>query len=181
MFDYKETRADRVATLKRLFDIKPSAGFLIACADFEWTVRRVILAIGNSTTKEIREHEFVTLDSDHKLRYVCGLQKYKAIWKKEVAPLYECGDFDTFLNKNVKANTIQGYKKERRGNTWEILNTVFSLRNRLVHGVRSHVDDEISAFAFHFIVKCSDLLTEYAEKNGVPIYGKKLVRIKPRG
>ena len=60
MFDYKETRADRVATLKRLFDTETdksvgnSVGFLIACADFEWTVNRVILALGKDTTKFIR-------------------------------------------------------------------------------------------------------------------------------
>ncbi len=180
MFDYKETRDDRKKTLDLIFNTDQSAGFLIACADFEWTVKRVILAIGKSTTKEIREHEFVTVDSDQNLRYVSSLPKYKAIWKREVASLYGDG-FDALLNQKVKANTIPGYKKERRGNTWEILDTVFSLRNRLVHGVRSHVGDEISAFAFHFMVKCSDVLTEYAEKKGVSIYGKKLVRIKPRG
>ena len=56
MFDYKETRADRVANLNRLFENDEGVGILIACADFEWTVNRVVLALGTSTTKFIREN-----------------------------------------------------------------------------------------------------------------------------
>ena len=56
MFDYKETRADRVANLNRLFENDKGVGILIACADFEWTVNRVVLALGTSPTKFIREN-----------------------------------------------------------------------------------------------------------------------------
>ena len=56
MFDYKETRADRVANLNRLFENDEGVGILIACADFEWTVNRAVLALGYNPTKFIREN-----------------------------------------------------------------------------------------------------------------------------
>ena len=45
-----------MANLNRLFENDKGVGILIACADFEWTVNRVVLALGTSTTKFIREN-----------------------------------------------------------------------------------------------------------------------------
>ena len=45
-----------MANLNRLFENDECVGILIACADFEWTVNRVVLALGTSTTKFIREN-----------------------------------------------------------------------------------------------------------------------------
>ena len=55
MFEINDGREKREELLDRIFNADPCAGFIIACMDFEWTVRRGIMALGQSTTMVIRE------------------------------------------------------------------------------------------------------------------------------
>jgi len=182
VFDYKETRADRVKTLNRLFDTDKSVGFLIACADFEWTVNRVVLALGKNTTKFIRNNRM----KDSGGHYVCGLDGYKELWKVEVEPLHHIHLpvlLDNGWNevKGVCVKTIPDYDPARSvGNVWEFLNRAFAIRSELIHGHRNRVKPATAIFMFNLVLECSRVLCEYAEKNNGAIYGKRIVRLKPR-
>ena len=181
MFNYKETRADRVANLKQLFKTDKSVGFLIACADFEWTVNRVMLALGKDTTKFIRNNRM----KDSKGHYVCGLDGYKELWKDEVEPLHHVnlpGLLDNGWRevKGVNVKNIDGYDARFVGNVWEFLNRAFAIRAELIHGNRNHVKPATADFMFNLVLECSRVLCEYAEKNNWSIYGKRIVRLKSR-
>ena len=54
MFLVADNRNDRDLLIKSYFDAEPAISILLAAADFEWTVRRAILALGKSPTKHIR-------------------------------------------------------------------------------------------------------------------------------
>ena len=188
MFNYKETRADREATLKRLFEtdtdksVGNSVGFLIACADFEWTVNRVILALGKDTTKFIRNNRMM----DSEGHYVCGLDGYKDLWKEQVEPLHHV-HLPVLLDngwkdvKGVNVKKLPDYDPARSvGNAWEFLNRAFAIRAELIHGHRNRVKSATANFMFNLVLECSRVLCEYAEKNNWSIYGKRIVRLKPR-
>ena len=53
MFSIYETREDREKLLHDLKELDPCVALVIAFLDFEWTVRRCILALGKSPTKDI--------------------------------------------------------------------------------------------------------------------------------
>lgn len=176
MFDYKETRADRVATLNRLFENDEGVGILIACADFEWTVNRVVLALGTNPTKFIRENRM----KDSKGHYVCSLDGYKYLWKVEVEPLHH-DLLPALLEKCVNIKKIPDYDATRSvGNVWEFLNRAFDIRAELIHGHRNSVKPSTANFMFNLLLACSGVLCDYAEDNNCSIYGKRIVRLKPR-
>ena len=174
MFEIYETRADRAQTLNRLFEVNQNAGFLIACADFEWTVRRVILALGEDTTKVIRTKEMSGDDG-----YVCGLKSYKTLWNKEVKSLHN-DELDDLLNRSVNVKDIPDYDARFTGSAWEFLDKAFGVRAQLIHGVRGHASSATSNFMFHLVRACTEVLCDYAEENNWSIFGKKIVKLKPR-
>ena len=142
MFEIYETRADRAQTLNRVFETNQNAAFLIACADFEWTVRRVILALGKDTTKVIRNEEMNGDDG-----YVCGLKSYKTLWNKEVKPLHD-DELSDLLNSSVHVKDIPDYDARFTGTTWEFLERAFKVRAQLIHGVRGHACPATANFMF---------------------------------
>lgn len=63
--------------------------------------------------------------------------------------------------------------------THDLLKYVYkTLRNTLIHGVRTSVRDDTAKFFFNFIVACSRALCSYAEEKGEPIYNRMIVRRK---
>lgn len=196
MFNIYETRENRVKLLQELKDLDPCVGLVIAFLDFEWTLRRCILSLGKSPTKEIRQEFAGTYSSGcettpqnlckNKKRCICGLDGYNKLWKKEVYSIYNIQLFD-FLKSKVKVTKIEGFDatkmkkltqvKNSYSNTDEFLKYVYKyLRNTLIHGARTNVQDDTAKFVFNFIIACSGALCDYAEQQGKSIYGKKIVR-----
>jgi hypothetical protein len=201
MFSINETRENRVELLKKLLDVDHCVALVIAFLDFEWTIRRCVMALGRSRTSVIRDKfsgkrplDFYCKDEtteqdmqEEKIRIyhpVSGLDKYNKIWTMEVLPLRKISLFD-LLKSRVKIRTIEGFdqnkfnKLKQIGNTDEFLKHVYRrFRHALVHGIRSDVEKETAKFVFNFIVACSGALCAYAEEQGKPVYGKKIVRRK---
>lgn len=170
-----------MANLNRLFENDECVGILIACADFEWTVNRAVLALGYNPTKFIRENRM----KDSKGHYVCGLEEYKELWKDEVKPLHKVS-LTELLEKGgmgiqgVNVKKIPDYDVTVKGNVWQFLNKAFDIRSQLIHGKRNGVEHATASFMFNLLLACSGVLCDYAEENNCSIYGKRIVRLKPR-
>ncbi len=204
MFSIYETRENREELLNKLLAVDPCVALVIAFLDFEWTLRRCTLALGKSPTSVIHKKfsgklpiNFYCKDKtteqdkqeENTREYpVCGLDGYKKIWTKEVLPIRKISLFD-LLKSRVKIVTIEGFdqdkfnqlkqKQSSIGNTDEFLIFVYGrFRNTLIHGIRPDVEKDTAKFVFNFIVACSGALCAYAEEQGKPVYGKKIVRRK---
>jgi len=201
MFNIYETRKDRDELLDKLKKLDPCVALVIAFLDFEWTVRRCILALGKSPTKDINAkfagelpikffREGKRVEQIEKARgngkFICGLEGYKELWTKEVLPVRKISLFD-LLKSKVKVEKIPEFDLEKLKllnvnesvlkNTDAFLKFVFKrFRNTLIHGVRSKVEEDTAKFVFNFMVACSRALCAYADEQGKSIYGKKIIR-----
>jgi hypothetical protein len=76
MFLVKDTIQKRHEKIRSFIEKEPVIAVLLSAADFEWTVRRVILACGSSPIRDLREHR------------LGGPPAYAKCWKKEVTPRF---------------------------------------------------------------------------------------------
>jgi hypothetical protein len=201
MFKIYETRENREELMKKILSEDPCVALVIAFIDFEWTVRRCILALGKSTTKDIRamfagkllkrsyrNDESTKFDRNSNNKFISGLQGYRGLWNAEVTENgHHC--LADILNSKVKVSNVEGFDNDKFNhiaknnssikNTDQLLTFVYkAFRNTLIHGVRTSVQDDTAKFFFNFIVACSRALCSYAEEKGEPIYNRKIVRRK---
>lgn len=201
MFKIYETRENREELMKKILSEDLCVALVIAFIDFEWTVRRCILALGKSTTKDIRamfsgnfsknfygNDESTKFDSNNNNKFISSLRGYNELWKAEVKVNGHDGLYD-ILDSNVKVSNVEGFDNDKFNHiaknnssiksTNQLLKFVYkSFRNKLIHGVRTSVRDDTAKFFFNFIVACSRALCSYAEEKGEPIYNRKIDRRK---
>ena len=150
MFLVDDTLSQRQS---RIRSYEPFVGVILAAVDFEWTVRRAILALGKSPTKQI--HDTVLI-------HCSGLDKYKEAWRLEVKP---------FTGKGLPEVIAD----------WQFFKEkAFSLRHRLVHGVSGSVTKQYAEERIESILRASKSIAEFAESFNEPIYGRVIRRLKPR-
>ena len=152
--DSQASRHDHIRSF--LNDESATIAVILAAIDFEWSIRRAILALGTSATKQIREVVFADLHG--------GYKDYADVWKREVA---------NWLGQSLSA-VIPHWSRLASKKDGAV-----RLRGQIVHGAqvavwanvaRPHVDDWLSA---------SVLLEGLAQKNQTSLY-KRIVRRKPR-
>lgn len=108
MFLVKDSSSSREEEIRQILIEDPSLAALLSVIHFEWTIRRSIIALGQSPNVEVRD----------KLNRCHGYDSYKDVWKDEVFP-----ETQLRLPKAVK--------------DWHGLVQAFRLRHRLVHGISS--------------------------------------------
>lgn len=145
--DTLESRQEMIASYG------PFVGVILAAVDFEWTVRRAILALGSGTTKEIRNKTF---------KGCFGLEFYKDKWKEEVTPL-------------------TGKRLDEIIPDWQYFREkAYPLRHRLVNGVEGSVTPQYASDRMKAILLASKSIADFAASLGEPIYGRRIIRKKPR-
>jgi hypothetical protein len=149
----KDTAESRHQLIRSFLRSDPMIAVILAAADFEWTIRRTILALGVSTTKEIKKQL--------EIERVAGLDRYRDFWKREVKPHLA----------NDLANVVPD---------WQALKEAFRFRNVLVHGISGTISVTYASRAVEAILLASEALVHYAENHKAPIYGKRIVRRKRR-
>jgi hypothetical protein len=123
---------------------------LLSVIDFEWTVRRAIIALGVEPTKDIR----LDLEGCH------GLDAYKKAWKKHVFPPTQHG-----LALVVPS--------------WAFLKKqVFPLRHKIVHGVSVRAGEAFAAERRDCALEASAAICNFASSRGVNLYQRLPVRTK---
>ena len=152
MFLVRDTIQSRDEKIRSFLDKESAIAVLLAAADFEWTVRRAILACGTSPMRELRERI---------LRACNGPRSYAQCWNKEVTPRFD---------KELK-NVIPD---------WEVFLKAFQLRHNLIHGVQGTTGVKYARKRVETIIAASKAIAEFAAENGAQIYSARIRRVKSR-
>jgi hypothetical protein len=152
---------------------------ILAAVDFEWTLRRVILACGNAKSKDILNRlmykslnqykkayfdlhkENISEDEEkrheNKIWSPSGLDAYKKMWKQEI-------------NGERLGSVLKNY---------ESLISAYDVRNRIAHGISVPIKREYASEVTKIFLVESKNLAEKSKKNGGNIFSK-IDRRKPR-
>lgn len=133
---------------------EPVIAILLAAVDFEWSVRRAIIALGTNSNRHIR---------DSVLRRCHGADAYKDAWKDEVK---------TRLGRSL-AEVVPN---------WEFIRTeAFVLRHQVVHGDKGLPSTKKTTESVEAFLVGSAAIDEFAKGQGIELFGKRLpVRHKAR-
>ena len=138
----RETRRRRIEAVARL---EPSIGFLAAVFDFEWMVRRTILALSACPTPLIRKH----FEKKH------GWSSYEEAWQ-----LYVRGGKKQHTPSLEQVLTDKGISKRS-------ISDAFGLRHPLVHGANGFIADNVALFNMNLLLSASDVLEMLLKSKGL--------------
>jgi len=149
MFYVNESREARHERLRSFQGKEIGIGVILAAVDFEWTVRRCIIACGQSPTKVLRTE---LLPTAH------GTKEYRHLWNREVFPA--CGA------------RLEDFVPD-----WEFVRkSAFPLRHRFIHGVIGSTEGEYARVRRDFLLAASAAICDYAQANGIDLYARLRVR-----
>lgn len=152
--DSQAQRHDRIRSF--LTDDSATIAVILAAIDFEWSVRRAILALGSSPTKHIREVVFTGFHG--------GYANYADAWKQEVA---------VWLKKSL-AQAIPHWSRLSNKKDGAI-----RLRGQIVHGAQVSVSADFARPRVEDWLTASTLLEALANEHKTSLY-KRIVRRTPR-
>lgn len=156
--DSQQSRHDLIESF--LKEDSATIAVILAAIDFEWTIRRAILALGCSPTKYIR------LEVLGNKNQRGGPDAYKKAWNDEPFK---------YLGKRID-EAIPHWSKL----TDPVLGAL-RLRNQIVHGVRGSVSVQLATNKVQDFLKASKSLEQLAQKYNTSLYNKRIVRRKKRG
>lgn len=147
MFLVSDSQGRRHAKIRSFLKDEPVIAILLAAVDFEWTVRRAIVAMGHGPNRRIREELLVRCH---------GAEDYKEAWKAEVVPRFGSSLPSAIPNWS----TLKG--------------DAYPLRHRVVHGTVGIPPREKNRNAVEAFLAASTSLAEFAAANQVELFGKRL-------
>jgi len=151
MFTYKETIEARRAKIEAFLTKEHSAvAVIMAAANFEWTLRRAILALGKKPTAILRKE----------IEKTSNLDRYKDLWVEKV----------------IKG--VQGLPAIITG--WAELRTSYMLRHELVHGNKGTTGLGYARNRVEALLDASEVLNKYVISKGAGIYGIRIRRMRNR-
>ena len=130
---------------------------LLAAIDFEWTLRRTILALGWSPTKVLAD-KFDQIE----YRKIEGLKK---LWNDEVVVRF--GESTPTVVEWVNEHSF-AHKKNKR--SWDCLCEAWALRHKLVHGIQGSCGDGYGRRMSDVLIFATDRLVDFAEKQGKNVF-----------
>ena len=139
-------------------------GFLLSVINFEWTLRRTILALGKRPTKVIRTEL---------LGKCSGIDAYKLAWKEVQAGCVNVPSLVDFFSGNG-IPIWNGDTKDHPG-----IVQAFKLRNKLVHGCEGAPGDAYLKPYVKLMLDASDELAFLASAYDADI-DRRIVRTKMR-
>jgi len=148
----EETFEDRIKRIRKLAKTEPILAFLIAVFNFEWTVRRAILAMSPCPTKTIREYMFK--------EKIHGWDTYRDTWKVFVKVFSLGNRVIPSLSQILREGTQTGIPK----NYFDNLKDYLKERHKLVHGVKGFADVQKIDDGLEVVLKASEIITGYVKK-----------------
>ena len=139
---------------------------LLAAIDFEWTLRRTVMALGYSPTKQLAEKM-----SKREFRHFDGIKK---LWKDEVVG--HLGKGTPTLAQVI--DTTAKMPTDARGNASACLQKAREFRNNIVHGNQGSCGKEYGELQADVFFAVSDALAAFAMKHKKDIF-KAIRRTKP--
>ncbi len=157
MFFVSDSQAERHRRIRALLtEESATIAVILAAIDFEWSIRRAILALGSSPTKHIREVVFA--------RFHGGYDNYADAWKQEVAVWLKQSLPQAIPHWSRLANKQDGAVR---------------LRGQIVHGAQVSVSVDFATPRVEDWLSASTLLESLANKHKTSLY-KRIVRRTPR-
>lgn len=156
MFSVDDSVMDRRKKIVDFLDNGETAiAVVLAAANFEWTIRRTIIDLGQSPTAHFKAEKGIF--------YEChGLDGYKNVWQAEVYPLVK-----TRLPGVVP--NWEYFKKQ-----------AFPLRHKLMHGAKGSTGKGFGSDRVVAMLDASEALIQFASTNRVNIFERIKVRRKKR-
>ena len=154
MFYVDDSVTDRRKKIVDFLDKGETAiAVVLAAANFEWTIRRTIIGLGQSPTAHFKAEKGIF--------YECqGLDGYKNVWKAEVSPR---------VKKSLAAVVPN----------WEFFKKqAFPLRHKLMHGAKGSTGKGYGSERIMAMLKASEALIQFASSNGVNIFKRIKIRRK---
>lgn len=127
-------------------DLDAAIAVILSAVQFEWAVRRAIIALGSSPNKKLRQQ----------LSQCYGLDKYKDMWKSEVYPKHHAR-----LTQVVE--------------NWQDLRDAFNLRDRLVHGL-TNCDRSYATRRVEAAIQAACFIRKFAQSKGVDLHKRLPIR-----
>jgi hypothetical protein len=149
MFWVNDTIEERHARIRSFLNREDrTIAVLLAAANFEWIVRRAIIALGHSPNADIRV----------RLVKCYGLDSYKKIWKAEVGRFKGVG----------LASVVPNWRffKEK----------AFPLRHKIVHGEQGSTGREFATERVEAMLMASSSIAEFALQHSLNLYQRLPVR-----
>lgn len=128
-------------------------GAVVAVMDFEWTVRRAIIALGYRPNAVIRSTVLKNCSSP---------KGYKNAWKEEVYP-------------------VHAMKLPQIVPEWSVLvNDAFILRHRIVHGSNSLPSNKLALECRECALAATESVVQFARDCDVDLYSRLPIRRRTR-
>ena len=139
---------------------------LLAAIDFEWTLRRTVLALGHSPTKQLAEKM-----NERDFHCLAGI---KELWKDEVVGHLgkDTPPLAQVIDTGAKMPT------DARGTAFSCLKKAKEFRNNIVHGNQGSCGKEYGELQADVFFAASDALAAFAMKHKKDIF-KPIRRTKP--
>lgn len=158
MFIVSDTQNERHRLIRSfLTPDRASIAVILAAVDFEWTMRRAILAFGTRPTKVIREEVFS--------KFYGGYEHYKDAWNAEVRPRMQLTVSEAIPHWSRLTDSKKGAVR---------------LRGQIVHGSQVSVSTKYATPRVEDWLLASKLLEDMAQKHGKSLY-RRIVRLKSWG
>jgi hypothetical protein len=148
--DQQDERHNRIRAF--LTEDCATIAVILAAIDFEWSVRRAILALGTSPTSKIRKEIFSKFNG--------GYRNYASAWSTEVEPLLKISLPDAIPHWHKLASPRNGAVR---------------LRGQIVHGARVPVSSEAARESVEDWLSASQLLEAIALRHQTSLF-KRIVR-----
>lgn len=155
MFRVRDGRKKRKSMVVKYAAKDPFVGVLVAAADFEWTCRRAILAMGEGSTLGIRYELFEQWAFGLKLNKGWeGLVRQKS---KGIAKFEDI--FSSWAKKNSVAYVL-----------WADIEYAMGWRNKLIHGIEGSIGEAEGRKCVNILECACDILLQYVNSHNANVY-----------
>ncbi len=158
MFDVGFGTKNREAEIRKIAQSDRTTALILAAVHFEWMLKRTILKIGTSPTKDLRSQ----LEGVFRISKRHGKDGYKEIWDREVGQHFKNSSLGTVLGKLTK-----------------IQNHALDVRGKVVHG-NGTVGNASADEAIDLFLDAGAKLRDFALARGESLDTRLRARIQPR-
>lgn len=143
MFTINDSFELRVKKINYILEQDPIVAFNLAFIQFNWTVKRIIIALSKVSSIILKEN----------LKKIIDAPSLKAIWKKEVS--------DPFNAPSLSKITTR----------WDMIKKAYTLNEKIQLGQCSNCEKEITEAIVGILEACKEL-NNFCQRNKIQIYNK---------
>ncbi len=143
MFLIGDTLEQRAKIIYELNLVDPTAAYILAFANFKWTVNRLMISLSKTPTSVLK----------NKLECVKDAQTLKSIWKKEVSEYHKAPSLSSIINN------------------WGDIKFAYIYNDKLLTNASIESSADIHLVVPNIMEAAYDLC-EYAKKHKLSLYNK---------